>query len=51
MQEAFGTAVPETVAETCRPDVTAVLVYDVQVGILAHVRDREAVTARIRSVL
>ena len=33
-------AVPETVDEMCRPDRTAVLVYDAQVGILAHVQDR-----------
>jgi nicotinamidase-related amidase len=43
--------IPETVAEMCRPDRTAVLVYDVQVGILAHVRDREPIVARIAQVL
>ncbi len=44
-------AVPETVAEMCRPRTTAVLVYDVQSGILAHVRDRDGVVQRITAVL
>jgi nicotinamidase-related amidase len=43
--------IPETVAEMCRTDRSAVLVYDVQVGILAHIRDREAVVSRILQVL
>ena len=51
MQEAFGMSVPETVAESCRPATTAVLVYDVQAGILAHVRDRDGVLQRITAVL
>ncbi|SFO77794.1 Nicotinamidase-related amidase [Geodermatophilus dictyosporus] len=51
MQRAFGVDVPETVPEMCRPAASAVLVYDAQVGILAHVRDREALTGRIADVL
>ena len=44
-------SVPETVAEMCSPASTAVLVYDAQVGILAHVKDRERLVDRIRAVL
>ena len=44
-------AIPDTVAEMCRPGATAVLVYDAQDGILAHVRDREQVVGRIDEVL
>jgi nicotinamidase-related amidase len=51
MQHAFGMAVPETLAEMCQPSRAAVLVYDAQVGILAHVRDRVRVLARIRRVV
>ncbi len=51
MQQAFGMAVPETVSEMCRPTTSAVLVYDVQVGILAHVQDRERLVERISAVL
>ena len=51
MQQANGVAVPETVAEMCSPSSTAVLVYDVQVGILSHVQDRDGVIGRIRAVI
>lgn len=51
MQHAFGMAVPETVGEMCHPTRAAVLVYDVQVGILAHVQGRDGVVERIRAVL
>ena len=51
MQQAFGMTVPETVAEMCRPGTTAVLVYDAQAGILAHVQEREAVVGRISAVV
>ena len=51
MQRAFGIDVPETVAEMCRPSAAAVLVYDAQGGILAHVRDRAALVGRIAEVL
>jgi biuret amidohydrolase len=51
MQQAFGMAVPETVGEMCRPTTSAVLVYDAQVGILAHVQDRDRLVERISAVL
>ena len=51
MQHAFGVSVPETIAEMCRRETTAVLVYDAQVGVLAHIRDREGLLARASSVL
>ncbi|NAZ84592.1 cysteine hydrolase [Kineococcus indalonis] len=51
MQQAHGVEVPETVAEMCRPAVSAVLVYDAQQGILAHVHDREGVLRRTARVL
>ena len=44
-------AVPESVAEMCRPGRAAVLVYDAQVGILAHIRHRAVVLSQIRSVI
>jgi nicotinamidase-related amidase len=51
MQQAFGMSVPETIAEMCHPAGTAVLVYDAQVGVLAHVRHRERLVERIADVL
>ncbi len=44
-------AIPDTVAEMCRPPTTAVLVYDAQAGILAHVRDRDRLVQQITAVL
>ena len=43
--------IPDTVAEMCRPGATAVLVYDAQDGILAHVCDREQLVERIGEVV
>ena len=51
MQRVYGLDVPDTVAEMCRPGAAAVLVYDAQVGILPHVKDREALVGRIREVV
>jgi len=51
MQQAFGMTVPDTVAEMCDPRTTAVLVYDAQRGILAHVRDRNGLVHRITVVV
>jgi hypothetical protein len=46
VQQAFGMAVPESVAEMCRPGRAAVLVYDAQVAILAHIQHRAVVLRR-----
>ena len=51
MQHAFGMAVPESVAEMCQIPRVAVLVYDAQVGILAHIRDGAVVLTQIRTVV
>jgi biuret amidohydrolase len=51
MQQAFGMAVPETIAEMCGRTPTAVLVYDAQVGIFTHVQNRDALVGRIRAVI
>ena len=51
MQHAFGIDVPESVAEMCKPPRAAVLVYDAQVGIFAHVRQSTQVLAQIGTVV
>jgi biuret amidohydrolase len=51
VQHAFGMAIPDNVAEMCDPRTAAVLVYDAQVGIFAHVRDADAVVERAGQVL
>lgn len=51
MQHRFGLDIPESAEEACRPGQLAVLVYDMQEGILGHVQDREALVARVGEVL
>ncbi len=43
--------VPQTLAEACRPDRLGLLVYDMQVGILDQIADRETVVENVRGVL
>jgi nicotinamidase-related amidase len=51
MQEAFGLQIPETVEEACRPDRVALLVYDMQLGVLSQISRREQVVAAVARVL
>ena len=51
MQRAFGLEIPLTLAEVCHPQRTAVLVYDMQVGIVSQISDGPRVLQRVRSVL
>jgi nicotinamidase-related amidase len=43
--------VPQTLADACRADRLALLVYDMQVGIMGQIEDREGVVARVGEVL
>jgi nicotinamidase-related amidase len=43
--------VPRSLAEACRPESLALLVYDMQVGILGQISGREALIRNIRQVL
>jgi nicotinamidase-related amidase len=51
MQHAFEMDVPESLPEMCQPPRVAVLVYDAQVGILPHIRDRAFVVTQMREVV
>jgi len=51
MQRAFGLEIPETLAEACRPSRTALIVYDMQVGILRQIPNPEPVMSRVTEVL
>lgn len=51
MQRAFGLEVPQTLAEASAPSRTALVVYDMQVGILGQIATAEAVTSRVLDVL
>jgi biuret amidohydrolase len=51
MQRAHGLEIPETLHEVCRPQHLALLVYDMQVGIVRHLPDAEAFVARVVRVV
>jgi len=53
MQRAFGLSIPETVADVCDPARLALLVYDMQVGVMRQLPapDAAAITALVAEVL
>jgi len=51
VQRAYGLSIPETLEEVCDPARMALLVYDMQVGILGQIPDAAAVTANVARVL
>lgn len=51
LQTAFGLTIARTLADVCNPREMALLVYDMQVGIVRQVREGAAVVARVCEVL
>src|SRR5258708_2160052 len=51
MERAYGLEIPDNLEEACRPQRTALVVYDMQVGILHQLRDGAAITAKVLQVL
>src|SRR5882724_13126394 len=51
MKEIFGIQVQQTLQDVCDPSRLALLVYDMQVGIVSQLKGSEPVTARVRQVL
>ena len=45
MKQAFGIAVPQTLEDVCDRSKLALLVYDMQVGIVSQLTGADAVTA------
>ncbi|MEV6771903.1 cysteine hydrolase [Nocardia sp. NPDC051030] len=43
MREAFGLNIPQTVAEACDPAAMALIIYDMQVGIVRQIPDSDKV--------
>jgi biuret amidohydrolase len=46
-----GLDVPQSLGDVCRPESLGLLVYDMQVGILEQLADREQVVEKVREVL
>jgi len=51
MKEAYGLRIPETLEEVCDPQRVALLVYDMQVGILSQIKKPEEITRHVLKVL
>jgi nicotinamidase-related amidase len=51
MQRAFGLSIPQTLEEVCDPAGLALVVYDMQVGIVKQVANGTEITARVVQVL
>jgi nicotinamidase-related amidase len=51
MDHGFGLDVPDTLGELCRPERLALVVYDMQVGIVRQLPDGAEVTRAVASVL
>ena len=51
MKSAYGLSIPQTLAEAVRPDTTALIVYDMQVGILRQLKHGPDVLARVLALL
>ena len=51
MDQRNGLEVPETLEEICRPDRLAMLIYDMQVGILGQIADADRVVAKVKEAL
>jgi nicotinamidase-related amidase len=51
MERAFGLEIPRTLEEVCRPDRLAVIVYDMQVGIVVQLPDGGEITRRVVDVV
>jgi biuret amidohydrolase len=51
MQHAFGLNIPQTLDDVCDPSSLALIVYDMQVGIVKQVKDGAQITAKVLQVL
>ena len=51
MKSTYGLSIPRTLAEAARPDSTALIVYDMQVGILRQLKTGPDVLTRVLEVL
>src|SRR5438445_8948023 len=51
MNRAYGLNIPQTLEEVCDPQRLALLVYDMQVGILSQIANPDKVTRQVLKVL
>jgi biuret amidohydrolase len=51
MRSAYSIEIPQTLEEICDPNRIALLVYDMQVGILSQIKNQEQITQQVLKVL
>jgi biuret amidohydrolase len=51
MKNIFGLGIPQTLEEVCDPQRVALLVYDMQVGILSQIKNADQVTRQVLKVV
>lgn len=51
MEQAFGLTIPQTLEDVCNPREMALLVYDMQVGIVRQLKNGASIVARVKLVL
>jgi len=51
MKHWFGLDIPETLEEVCDPQRIALLVYDMQIGILSQIKNADQITRQVLKVL
>src|SRR6202023_2182886 len=51
MQRAFGLDIPQTVDDVCDPTRLALVVYDMQVGIVTQIKNGQQITDKVVQVL
>jgi nicotinamidase-related amidase len=51
MKSAYGLSIPQTLKEVCDPHRVALVVYDMQVGILSQIKNPEQITTQVLKVL
>jgi biuret amidohydrolase len=51
METAYGLEIPQNLAEACHPRRTALLVYDMQIGVLRQIANSPEVVEKVRRVV
>ena len=51
MERAFGLEIPRTLEEVCDPRRLALIVYDMQIGVLRQIKDADVIAKRVVEVL
>jgi biuret amidohydrolase len=51
MKRVYGLSIPQTLEEVCNPQRVALLVYDMQVGILSQLKNANDITRQVLKVL